>query len=523
MEEMTMQGRLRSVTSVACLLSVIAISGAQQIPASIEQRFQQLDRNGDGKLTPEELPGERFARLDTNKDGVVTLDEAKAALAAVRRQMEYSENQLMFYQALHPGTGRMWDTWLYLHEGTYYLYYLANRGGSWDNISMARSPDGVHWEEIGPVLRKREDTVWMGTGSTWASPLPGEEGKFIMNFSEWRGPRQTIFFAESADLVSWRRLDDTYEFVQDTRWYQERGRWDCIYTIPRAEGGLYGYWTADPLQGPGVGFGQSLDGVKWEALEPPRFAEGAPHGELGAVEKIGDRYYLMLGAGGGMRTLVGEAPSGPFAPAERNFNLLAGRSGWHTYFTRFLRTPDGVLVNHHAMRRDRQRQHVPDVYFAPLKRAVVDERGTLRLGWWEGNELLKGDAVLVDDPLAAPLDAAAGIIAEGRLTLPAEGVPTGLFLGMPGGEGVQLLVDARGVLRIRLVTADGHPGAVEEVVDRERDFPAKCSFRLLVKHSLVEFYLDDVLMQAYGMPALWDGRLGVIGEVEGLRVWQLRR
>lgn len=67
-----------------------------------------------------------------------------------------------------------------------------------------------------------------------------------MNFSEWKGLRQTIFFAASDDLVHWDRLGSEYEFVPDERWYEDRGRWDCIWTIPRPDGGLYGYWTASP-------------------------------------------------------------------------------------------------------------------------------------------------------------------------------------------------------------------------------------------------------------------------------------
>jgi len=44
---------------------------------AVRRRFQQLDTNGDGRLTPDELPRPRlFRRLDANGDGVVTLDEA---------------------------------------------------------------------------------------------------------------------------------------------------------------------------------------------------------------------------------------------------------------------------------------------------------------------------------------------------------------------------------------------------------------------------------------------------------------
>ena len=36
----------------------------------------------------------------------------------------------MFYVPLRRETGTMWDTWLYHHAGTYYLFYLARTGGS---------------------------------------------------------------------------------------------------------------------------------------------------------------------------------------------------------------------------------------------------------------------------------------------------------------------------------------------------------------------------------------------------------
>jgi hypothetical protein len=46
--------------------------------AGLEQRFRQFDRNGDGKLTPDEVPDPAlFKQMDANGDGVVTLDEAR--------------------------------------------------------------------------------------------------------------------------------------------------------------------------------------------------------------------------------------------------------------------------------------------------------------------------------------------------------------------------------------------------------------------------------------------------------------
>jgi len=208
------------------------------------------------------------------------------------------ENPRMFYRPRSKQTGRMWDTWLYLRDGKYYLYYLAKRGRRWDNISMATSPDGVHWTEHGRILSMAAGVTWMGTGSTWRSPNFQKDGKFFMNFSEWRGPRQTILFAESTDLRHWKRLGDEYEFKQDTRWYKPNGRWDCIYTIRRPGGGLYGYWTATPTEASGgrFGFGESLDGVRWRALAPPK-TPGVGGGEVGAVEKIGRLGGIILSRG----------------------------------------------------------------------------------------------------------------------------------------------------------------------------------------------------------------------------------
>lgn len=48
----------------------------------IEAQFKAADKNGDGKLTPDEVPDANiFKRLDRNADGAISLDEARAAAA----------------------------------------------------------------------------------------------------------------------------------------------------------------------------------------------------------------------------------------------------------------------------------------------------------------------------------------------------------------------------------------------------------------------------------------------------------
>jgi len=436
--------------------------------------------------------------------------------------------QHMFYKARSKQTGNMWDVWLYHHKGTYYLYHLAKSAGSWDNISMARSPDGVHWTEIGRVLKKGRGVTWMGTGSTWKSPRARKGAKFQINFSEWTGPRQTIFFAESDDLVNWTRLGNQYEFVQNERWYERDGRWDCIWTIPRPAGGLYGYWTATPKPETGgkFGFGESDDGVTWRALEPPK-VHGVGGGEVGAIEKIGDKYYMMFGAGGLMVTLAADKPEGPFRAAKKNRILLSG----HTYFSRFFRSPSGLLVCHHSIARDGQ------VYFGLLKKAVLDDAGTLRLGWWKGNEKLKHERIGVKLPesdagkgpitmLGGKFDTKKGVVLEGKLALPRRnGARRGLYIECGKNSGSAILIDAAGRAELGPMNAGGSGFEAEKKVNREMTFGRPARFRLILKHTLLEFYLDDILIECFSLPANATGRIGLIrgggpDAIGNLRAWR---
>ncbi len=71
-------------TRVALLVSTLALSG---LLWAVEQRapgdgiFRRHDKNGDGRVTPDELPdAATFAKFDVNKDGAVTLDEYRQVI-----------------------------------------------------------------------------------------------------------------------------------------------------------------------------------------------------------------------------------------------------------------------------------------------------------------------------------------------------------------------------------------------------------------------------------------------------------
>lgn len=437
---------------------------------------------------------------------------------------------------------KLWDTWLFHHAGTYFVYYLIAEHSPGEGVGMAISSDGVHWYEVGMVLPKATDAQWLGSGAVWKSPAFERDGKFIMNFSEWRGPamlegQQTIFFAESTDLMHWTCCGDDCELKPDPRWYRvnegELSRWDCIYAMPRAGGGLLGYWTANPKDThPGIGFGESDDGVHWRCLPPPAIEWGATPRmftmEAGAVERIGEKFYALFGAYHGhagrlrgMFQFSADAPQGPFRPAAKNYALLATPERLPaTYFARFFHAPDGLLVNHHSISRDDERA------FAPLKRAVVDDAGTLRLHYWQGNDALRGDPIFISPVrqvdgeritmLDVDFDVKRGVVLEGSIT----NLPTRLREGGFAGVGFAIEQNANESTAVRIHTSsiadfgmirrDGLYFRQDDLIDRETPATKHATFRLLLRHPFIELYVNDVLMQCYSLPQATTGRLGLL-------------
>ena len=161
----------------------------------------------------------------------------------------------------------------------------------------------------------------------------------------------------------------------------------------------YGFWTASPKRG-AMGFGTTHDGVRWEALPSPTMVPPL-NGEVGAVEYIRygpgltkAGYYALLGTAGHMVSYNASAASGPYYAAIKNHVVLPSANS--CYFARFFYSAEGeLLVTHQAY------SHEGRTYVSPFKRAVVDDAGTLRFGWWARNERLKGAEQAPPEPRRA--------------------------------------------------------------------------------------------------------------------------
>jgi hypothetical protein len=426
--------------------------------------------------------------------------------------------------------GQIWDTWAYFHEGRYYLYYLAGHFNRWDGHELALSDDGVHWKEQGVMIKPREGVTWMGTGHIWKSPDFGRNPTWVINYSEWFGDKQDIMFATSTNLLDWTKVDEKHRFVQDKRWYQEKGRWDCIDTVLRPDGSLYGYFTADPdpdkvkYRPCGFGFAESKDGIAWTALPP---IEGDISGEFGGIQKIGEKYYIIISEG---RVAVGDRPEGPFLGQAKNHNVFG--KGCDIYFPRFFHNaPGGPLVNHFYTNGA--------IFAAPIKAIDIDREGIMRLKWWKNNDNLK--ATPVETKLVAAgagytpsirmldqnLDLGRTSVIEGEVDLSRqrpEDRGQGIFFDSGNGQG-QCLLLARDKVRFGEIKADGSSLKIQQTSTRDMEFGPTVSFRLLVRADMMEFYLNDYLMNLKRIKC--NGRIGLIdteaeSSFKNIRVWQSR-
>jgi hypothetical protein len=193
---------------------------------------------------------------------------------------------------------------------------------------------------------------------------------------------------------------------------------------------------------------------------------------------------------------------------------MRNQSKMHAYFTRFLDSPDGILVNHHTLAEGQFSDDHFVVYYAPLKKAQVID-GALYLAWWNGNDKLKNREV--KSPILAEqiqFETGQGIVLEGVMTLPSK-----LMINSDSETGIGILVNDKGITEIGPITADWTEFKCEERVDREMVLGVSPRFRLLLNRTMLEFYLNDIFIQCYTMEKTSNGTISY-QNVGNLQLWQ---
>ena len=456
---------------------------------------------------------------------------------------QFNELSAMVFK---PETGSMWDPTILWHDGQYYAYMMYDTEGDDAYCLLATSPDGVHWEDQGKIISEHERT----DGASFFKCFVVQAGnKFIMNHGVGRFegkhqlPQDTMRFFQSTDLRHWEYIATTHP---DARWYLQK-RWDHMYMLPKEEGrteaGFWGYVVAVPKEGVDLpAMMESKDGLHWEVLPPAKTEWGdvSPrnHFEYGGCERIGGKYYLIGGAsaynghkGYATYTLIGDGPCGPFRPDAEAYRL-SGNTGEHlTWLASWVRAKGELLIANYSLLQHGQ----PGPCMLPLRKPVVDSGGHLRLGWWNGNEALKGDRLQVDQQrveleggvksdryevryLADHFDLAQGLILEGRITArtvansgsaaakpvagfvfeekPGQAMSVQLGIGPVKGREThigRLTTDADGKMTFSSEDVTGKGCATVTGLDDGREH----RFRLLCRWELIELYVDDLLVQTY--------------------------
>lgn len=480
--------------------------------------------------------------------------------------------QALLYRA---PVGSLKDNCVIWHHGKYYLFTMYRREqqisdvlDQWRHVWLATSTDGVHWEDVGPVI---EDAPFI----IFAMKVWKAGDRFVMNHGSFTDGKQDVLrFWESPDLIHWTYLGPDYDVRRP-----DGERIDHMSVLPQVENGrttYYGYAVGGILR--------SDDGVKWSwVMDYPltddlnvRVVQ-----EPGGCERIGDTFYLLVGGffpgsfNYAVATYLSENPMGPFRPDYPAFRLN-GHSGRNVValWAGFCRTPDEVLMTNYILDPGGTFWWHP-----PLKTAVVDQ-GHLRMGYWRGNDALKGPELPVDlshcESLATawngsvvpaedrlrvtaplrphlrwltsgepnlglamkekPLDIDEGFILEGtmkivpgnRVTFPA----IGLCLEEEGQKGTAVLfgtweqtdiglLDWSGPLRFDSQDRTGFGCATVAGIPNSQT----CPFRLLFRENLFECYLNDLLVQTYftNSPT---GRIGFVvqdgeGVFENVRAWKM--
>ncbi|MFA6240368.1 MAG: hypothetical protein WC655_05545 [Candidatus Hydrogenedentales bacterium] len=471
--------------------------------------------------------------------------------------------------------GTLKDNCVVWDDGVYHLFTMYRRvpkdrdQDQWRGVWSATSTDGVHWKDVGPVINDAPFGIY--AMRVWKA---GD--KFLMNHGSFTGEAQDVLkLWESSDLEHWTYLGPEFDIRRPDG--QRIDHMDVVTEVEAGKTVYYGYAVGGMLR--------SEDSYKWTWLGDVPLTDKLDIRvvqEPGGCQRIGDLFYLLVGGffpGNyeyAVGTYISEEPTGPFRPDYPALRLN-GYSGRNlvALWAGYCRKPDELLLTNYIL------DPVGDFWWhAPLKTAVIDDAKHLRMGYWKGNEALKGAELPCDlaraqsalpdsgnavnatsdaltfvaaprpqskwitpgDPnwslafLETPLKADKGLVIEGTIKVTRLNdifIPTiGICLERPNQEATAILFETWGQTEIGTLRWSG---AVHFDSEDKTGFgcatvagitPDKtCRFRILYRQNIFECYLDDLLVQTYSIKD-FTGRIGfVVQDGEGtfgdLKAWEM--
>ncbi|MCX7702674.1 MAG: alkaline phosphatase family protein [Planctomycetota bacterium] len=173
---------MKKDSSVIILLTILFCIGlSAQEPSApggrVAKRFKDYDKNGDGKLTSDEVPNKRlFERLDKNRDGVVTQEEVQDYITSRRKERagaldgaqadktgSRSFPQLQYFKDFVCGTKDVNGNWMH---GTETMRLVAHKGklfaamGFWMDIPYLKPKGERPWTGSQVLVKESADGQW---------------------------------------------------------------------------------------------------------------------------------------------------------------------------------------------------------------------------------------------------------------------------------------------------------------------------------------------------------------------------
>ena len=174
---------------------------------ALQQRFDDLDANGDGRVTAEEAGGAAwFARLDANGDGAVTLEEAQLA---VRREATARQAEELAQLGVGPVVRSESDSFTNVAFTRDYVPGQRDDSGQWSGGTETLrliAHDGMLFASLGywtdlPYLQDKGDEPWTGAQVLIKESADGPwrvDASFGRNTLRTEGMLSTTFTADAA-------------------------------------------------------------------------------------------------------------------------------------------------------------------------------------------------------------------------------------------------------------------------------------------------------------------------------------